>query len=61
MEEPVFEPIEEEIVEPAIERRLNNQYLNSIMKKKKEPETYESDDNIEVDQRYIKYSCTGRS
>jgi len=41
IEEPVFEPIEEEIVEPVIE------------KKEEEPETYASDDNIEVDQSDI--------
>ena len=53
MEEPVFEPIEEEIVEPAIEKKVEQPVPQFNYEKKEEPETYASDDNIEVDQSDI--------
>ena len=52
-EEPVFEPIEEEIVEPAIEKKAEQPVPQFNYEKKEEPETYASDDNIEVDQSDI--------
>lgn len=52
-EEPVFEPIEEEIVEPAIEKKVEQPVPQFNYEKKEEPETYASDDNIEVDQSDI--------
>lgn len=53
MEEPVFEPIEEEIVETAIEKKEEQPVPQFNYEKKEEPETYASDDNIEVDQSDI--------
>ncbi len=53
IEEPVFEPIEEEIVEPVLEKKAEQPVPQFNYEKKEEPETYESDDNIEVDQSDI--------
>ena len=53
MEEPVFEPIEEEIEEPVIEKKAEQPIPQFNYEKKEEPETYASDDNIEVDQSDI--------
>ena len=53
MEEPVFEPIEEEIEEPTIEKKAEQPIPQFNYEKKEEPETYASDDNIEVDQSDI--------
>lgn len=52
-EEPVFEPIEEEIEEPVIEKKAEQPVPQFNYEKKEEPETYASDDNIEVDQSDI--------
>lgn len=52
-EEPVFEPIEEEIVEPVLEKKAEQPVPQFNYEKKEEPETYASDDNIEVDQSDI--------
>lgn len=52
-EEPVFEPIEEEIEEPTIEKKAEQPVPQFNYEKKEEPETYASDDNIEVDQSDI--------
>ncbi len=53
MEEPVFEPIEEEIEEPTIEKKAETTSAPQFNYEKEEPETYASDDNIEVDQSDI--------
>lgn len=52
-EEPVFEPIEEEIEELVIEKKAEQPVPQFNYEKKEEPETYASDDNIEVDQSDI--------